>query len=111
MDKNDLAIALIIGIIYLIIIMGIIKLREVLTKRYGKKDVVQKEQNFEFLYILDYSIPAIYEIELNTDRVETIDDILKRYNLKESECSYMYSSEKLSLHYINDKVNEVDKEP
>jgi hypothetical protein len=108
---NDLLLAIIVGILYLILIMSISKLREVLTEKWSK-DTPSEDEQYSFIYILDYSVPAIYEIEINEenykdlDDLKTIEDILKRYKIKESQCSYMFSQERLSLHYINDKIND-----
>ena len=58
----------------------------------------------EYLYVLDFSIPDIYEINLNdidgVESYENTDDILTLFGLKESQCAYMYSQEKLELKTI-----------
>ena len=61
----------------------------------------------EYIYILDFCTPGIYEIELD-DRDEDleIDELLDRRGLKSSNCNYMITSEKLELETINTKNNE-----
>lgn len=61
----------------------------------------------EYLYVLDFCTPGIYEIELDDkDQELEIDEILDRRGLKSSNCSFMSTSEKLELETINLKDNE-----
>ena len=61
----------------------------------------------EYIYILDFCTPGIYEIELDDkDKDLEIDEILDRRGLKSSNCNYMITSEKLELETINLKSNE-----
>ena len=58
--------------------------------------------NYKYLYILDYSIGKLYEINIENYSEETYgEDILKDYGLRYVECSYMYSYIKLKLESIN----------
>ena len=51
----------------------------------------------EYLYVLDYSISAIYEIILDEeDEDAEIEDILKRRNLNIDECSWMFSNNRIT---------------
>lgn len=55
-------------------------------------------ENFGYLYVLEYSYPAIFEIELTEeDQDLTSDEILEKYGLKESVCEFMYTENKLEL--------------
>ena len=57
-----------------------------------------EETNFSYLYILDYSYPGIYEIELTEeDQKLTNDEILEKHGLKEDNCHFMYTENKLEL--------------
>lgn len=48
------------------------------------------EKNIIYLYVLEYSVGRIIQIEVKGNADENnINDILDHYNLKESECSYM----------------------
>ena len=61
----------------------------------------------EYIYILDFCTPGIYEIELDDkDEDLEIDEILDRRGLKSSNCNYMIVSEKIELETINSKNNE-----
>lgn len=61
----------------------------------------------EYLYVLDFCTPGIYEIELDDkDENLEIDEILDRRGLKSSNCNYMIVSEKLELETINLKNDE-----
>ena len=55
-------------------------------------------ENFGYLYVLEYSYPSIFEIELTEeDQDLTSDEILEKYGLKESVCEFMYTENKLEL--------------
>lgn len=57
-----------------------------------------EENNFNYLYILEFSYPAIYEIELTEeDQKLTSDEILEKHGLKEDNCNFMYTKNKLEL--------------
>ena len=61
----------------------------------------------EYIYVLDFCTPGIYEIELDDEDEDLeIDKILDRRGLKSSNCNYMFASEKLELETINPKNNE-----
>lgn len=56
------------------------------------------EEKVNYLYVLDYNANRILEIEVAEELGEdNFSDILEHYNIKESECSYMWSSIKLEL--------------
>lgn len=56
------------------------------------------EENITYLYVLEYSVGRIIQIEIEGNADENnISDILDHYNLKESECSYMWVDHKLEL--------------
>ena len=55
-------------------------------------------ENFGYLYVLEYSYPSIFEIELTEeDQDLTSDEILEKHGLKESTCEFMYTKNKLEL--------------
>lgn len=55
-------------------------------------------ENFGYLYVLEYSYPSIFEIELTEeDQDLTSDEILEKYGLKESVCEFMYTENKFEL--------------
>ena len=57
-----------------------------------------EENNFNYLYILEFSYLAIYEIELTEeDQKLTSNEILKKRGLKEDNCNFMYTKNKLEL--------------
>ena len=61
----------------------------------------------EYIYVLNFCTPGIYEIELDDEDEDLeIDEILDRRGLKSSNCNYMFASEKLELETINSKNNE-----
>ena len=61
-----------------------------------------EETNFSYLYILDYSYPGIYEIKLTKeDLILTSNEILEKYDLKETNCHFMYTKDKLELEILN----------
>lgn len=57
-----------------------------------------EENNFSYLYVLEFSYPAIYEIELTEeDQKLTSNEILEKHGLKEDNCNFMYTKNKLEL--------------
>ena len=55
-------------------------------------------ENFGYLYVLEYSYPAIFEIELTEeDKDLTSNEILEKYGLKESVCEFIHTENKLEL--------------
>lgn len=61
-----------------------------------------EENNNNYMYILDFSYPGIYEIELTEeDENLTSNEILKKYGLKENNCNYMFTENKLELETLN----------
>ena len=61
-----------------------------------------KDNTFYYLYVLDYSYPAIYEIELTEeDQKLTSNEILEKHGLKEDNCNFMYTKDKLELEILN----------
>lgn len=55
-------------------------------------------ENFGYLYVLEYSYPSIFEIELTEeDKNLTSNEILEKHGLKESTCEFMYTENKLEL--------------
>ena len=62
-----------------------------------------EENNFNYLYILEFSYPAIYEIELTEeDQKLTSNEILEKHGLKEDNCNFMYTKNKLELLTLNE---------
>ena len=58
--------------------------------------------NYKYLYVLDYSICKLYEINIKNYSEETsAEDILEDYGLRYVDCEYMYSRIKLKLETIN----------
>ena len=61
-----------------------------------------KDNTFYYLYVLDFSCPGIYEIELTKeDLILTSNKILEKYGLKETNCHFMYTKDKLELEILN----------
>lgn len=61
-----------------------------------------EENNHNYMYILDFSYPGIYEIELTEeDETLTTNELLKKYSLKEDTCQYMFTEYKLELETLN----------
>ena len=57
---------------------------------------------FSYLYILDYSYPGIYEIELTEeDLILTSNELLEKYGLKETNCNFRYTKDKRELEILN----------
>lgn len=48
----------------------------------------------EYIYVLDYSDCAIYEIVRDTDDTD-IEDVLEKYGCKVNDCSWMISDHKI----------------
>ena len=61
-----------------------------------------KDNIFYYLYVLDCSYPDIYEIKLTEeDQKLTSNEILEKYGLKETNCHFMYTKDKLELEILN----------
>ena len=61
-----------------------------------------EENKFDYLYILEFSYPAIYEIELTEENKKlTSNEILEKHGLKEDNCHFMYTENKLELEILN----------
>ena len=61
-----------------------------------------EENNHNYMYILDFSYPGIYEIELTEeDQDLTSEQILEKRGLKKDICDFMYSENKLELLTLN----------
>ena len=61
-----------------------------------------EENNHNYMYILDFSYPGIYEIELTKeDKNLTTNELLEKYGLKEDTCNYMFTENKLELETLN----------
>lgn len=62
-----------------------------------------EENKFGYLYVLECSHPAIYEIELTEeDQKLNSDEILEKYGLKEDTWGFMYTEHKVELETIKD---------
>lgn len=62
-----------------------------------------EENKYGYLYVLEYSYPAIYEIELTEeDQNLTSYQILEKHGLKEDDCHFMYTENKLELSIIKE---------
>lgn len=62
-----------------------------------------KDNVFDYLYVFDFSYPALYEIELTEeDENLTTEEILKKRGLKEDNCQFMYTEHKVELKTIKD---------
>lgn len=62
-----------------------------------------KDNGFDYLYVFDFSYPALYEIELTEeDENLTTEEILKKRGLKEDNCQFMYTENKVELETIKD---------
>ena len=62
-----------------------------------------KDNAFDYLYVFDFSYPALYEIELTEeDENLTTEEILKKRGLKEDNCQFMYTKHKVELKTIKD---------
>lgn len=61
------------------------------------------DENFGYLYVLDYCYPGIYEIKLTEEdnNVDT-EKLLNKYNLKKDACDFMFSENKLELETLNE---------
>lgn len=63
--------------------------------------------NYNYLYVFDYSVSAIYEIELDEIDKMSLDDndfdveaVLNNYNLNIDNCQYMYTENKVEIESI-----------
>lgn len=56
--------------------------------------------DFEYLYVFDYSQPAIYEIPVTEDD-DDLERILEAHDLDLDECSYMWTKEKLEIQTVD----------
>ena len=62
-----------------------------------------KDNGFDYLYVFDFLYPALYEIELTEeDENLTTEEILKKRGLKEDNCQFMYTENKVELETIKD---------
>ena len=62
-----------------------------------------EENKFGYLYVLEFSYPAIYEIELTEeDQDLTSNEILEKHGLKESTCEFMCTENKLELSTLKE---------
>ena len=59
-----------------------------------------------FLYLLNSAIPSIQKVKLNDNDDRGISEILANLGLRESETSYMFSEQDLTLenHDLTDEV-------
>lgn len=51
---------------------------------------------FEYLYVFQYSSPAIYEIPV-TENDDDVEKILSAHDLRSEDCLYMWTKEKLEI--------------
>ena len=58
---------------------------------------------FGYLYVLEYSYPGLYEIELSEEDAElTSEDILEKHGFDIDNCNFMYTEYKLELKPIKE---------
>ena len=58
---------------------------------------------FGYLYVLEYSYPGLYEIELSEEDTElTNEDILEKYGFDIDNCNFMHTEYKLELEPIKE---------
>lgn len=84
------------------LIQGLHATRSLINKLIVKlKDITDMG---EFMYILDYSNCAIWEIELTEDdqNLET-EELLDKYDVKMDNCSWLFSQQKLSIIQLEPK--------
>lgn len=55
----------------------------------------------EYLYVLDYSAPSIYEIPMEEN--EEVEDVLDKHNLNDAYCSFMVTDVKLNIDVLEYK--------
>ena len=61
------------------------------------------DNSFGYLYVLEYSYPGIYEIELSEEDTElTNKDILEKHGFDIDNCNFMYTECKLELKTIKE---------
>ena len=59
--------------------------------------------NQGYLYVFDYSTPAIVEIECTEEDSDlTGEEILEKHGYRESDCYFMYSQDKLEITPIKE---------
>ena len=59
--------------------------------------------NQGYLYVFDYSTPAIVEIECTEEDSDlTSEEILEKHGYRESDCYFMYSQDKLEIISIKE---------
>lgn len=66
----------------------------------------------KFIYILDYSTPSRLAIMIDGDidgeeLNKNIDQILEKYNLKESECAWLISNEPVNEETYRLSANQI----
>lgn len=67
------------------------------------------KMNNKYIYVFDYSFGHIYEISIDSDKLDKINDgldkidkyLYKNYYLKPKEIHYMISNKKLEIETIN----------
>ena len=58
---------------------------------------------FGYLYVLEYSYPGLYEIELSEEDTElTNEDILEKHGFAIDNCNFMRTEYKLELETIKE---------
>ena len=61
------------------------------------------DNSFGYLYVLEYSYPGLYEIELSEEDTElTSEDILEKHGFNIDNCSFMCTEYKLELKTIKE---------
>lgn len=59
--------------------------------------------DFMYLYVMQYSDPAIYEIDLTNEEDDDIERILEKFDLDIDNCEYMYSNFKLKIEHLDNE--------
>lgn len=76
-------------------------------KPYLKPEITFYSTKINWVYILDYSIGKIYEISSKSVVDENnISEILSKYGLKESDCSWMVTDHKVTMKTLS-AISEV----
>lgn len=57
--------------------------------------------DIDYLYVMDCTQCAIFEIKLDGTEDDDIERLLKEYGLDVDACNYMYSQVKLNIEKIN----------
>ena len=52
--------------------------------------------NKEYIYVLDYSDCAIYEIVIDVDDEREVEDIIEEYDCNVNSCSWMITDHKIN---------------